>query len=213
MASGGSLIAGGIACWFFPLFHIRPLGEEAAEAGGPSSTPHRSGSADPAAYVRDLWDGPLRTGDDATEITQLWDAFDVDADIARSQYGRQVGLGGAWFFCVRGQGAVEKIERNRSILTAHNHSRLVSLELGLVVGNTVREALGVNVSDFANSQDFNAVSSELNRRVEEEVIAPNRPLMEPGAIVDFVGCARIGGESDLAPLYLIPIRLDVRGNE
>jgi predicted lipoprotein len=82
-----------------------------------------------------------------------------------------------------------------------------------VVDNTIREAIGVKASDFANSQDFNAVSSELNRRVEQEVIAPNRAFLKVGMLVDFVGCAKIGGKSDLDPLGLIPIQLQTRGSE
>jgi predicted lipoprotein len=206
------LIVGGIGCWFLPLFHIRPLGGGATEAGKRSATPRKSGPADPSAYVSDFWDGPLRTGEAGTEITRLWDAFDEDTSKARIQYGRQAGLGGAWYFCVRGQGKVETVEKNRVVLRIANSPRRACLELGVVVDNTVREAVGVKASDFANSQNFNAISSELNGRVEQEVIAPNRPLLKPGVVVEFVGCAKIGGKSDLDPLCLIPIRLEVRDN-
>ncbi len=98
------------------------------------------------------------------------------------------------------------------VLRVANNPRRACLELGVVVDNTVREAVGVKASDFANSQDFNAISSELNRRVEQEVIAPNRALLKPGVVAEFVGCAKVGGRSDLDPLCLIPIRLEVRGN-
>jgi hypothetical protein len=206
------LIAGGIVCWFFPLVHIRPLVKGATEAGETSASPRKSGPADPAAYVSGFWNGPLRTGDGGTEITQLWDAFDADTSHTRKQYGRQAGLGGAWYFCVRGRGTVETVEKDRAVLRVTNSPRRAYLELGMVVDNTVREAVGVKATDFANSQEFNAISSELNRRVEQEVIVPNRPLLKPGAIVEFFGCAKIGGKSDLDPLCLIPIRLEVRGH-
>ena len=209
---GSLLIAGGIACWFFPLFHIRPLGGVATEAGQPSATPGQSSVLDPTAHVSDLWDGPLRTGDGGTEIARLWAAFDADASKARSQYGRRAGLGGAWYFGVRGQGTVDTVEKNQVVLSVANSPRRACLELGVVVDNTVREAFGVKASDFANSQDFNAISGELNRRVEQEVIAPNRALLKPSVVVEFVGCAKIGGTSDLDPLCLIPIRLEVRGS-
>ncbi len=206
---GGLLIVGGILCWLFPLFHIRPLGQGSPDQ---SATP-KSGPADPAVYVRDVWNGPLRTSDPGSEIKQLWNAFDADTAKARSQYGRQAGLGGAWYFCIRGQGTVETVEKNRCVLSITGSSRRACLELGVVVDNTVREAIGVKASDFANSQDFNAVSSELNRLVEEEVIKPNRPLLKPGVVVDFVGCTKVGRDSDLDPLCLIPIRLEVRSSE
>jgi predicted lipoprotein len=189
------------------------LDEGKAEASDRAATPGQSGPADPAAYVQEFWDGPLRTGEASTDIAQLWNAFDADATGARSQYGRQAGLGGAWFFCLRGQGTVETVEKDRVVLTATDSSRRVCLKLGVVVDNTVREAIGVKASEFANSQDFNAVSSELNRRAEQEVIASSRALLKAGVVVDFVGCAKISGKSDLDPLCLIPIRLRTRGSE
>lgn len=210
---GGLLMVVGIACWFFPLFHVRPLGGGTAETGKESATPRISRPVDPAVYARDLWDGPWRTANGGTEITRLWDTFDTDASHARKQYGRQAGLGGAWYFRVRGRGTVETVEKNRVALRVADRPRRACLELGLVVDNTVREAVGVKASEFANSQDFNAVSSALNRRVELEVIAPARPLLKPGVVVDFVGCAKIGREADLDPLCLIPIRVKIRGDE
>ncbi|TWU41952.1 DUF2291 family protein [Novipirellula artificiosorum] len=210
---GLSLMVVCLVCWFFPLFHIRPLDGRRAESRYLAATPRQSGSADPVAYVREFWDGPLKAGDVGTDIAQLWNAFDADATGARSQYGRQAGLGGAWYFCVRGQGNVQTVEKDRVVLTVTGSSRNVCLELGVVVDNTVREAIGVKASGFANSQDFNAVSSELNRRAEQRVIASNRAIMKEGVVVDFVGCAKIGGKSDLDPLCLIPIQLQARASE
>lgn len=210
---GSLLVVGGLVCWFFPLFHIRPLDADKAEASDRAASSRQSLSADPAAYVHEFWDGPLRTGDAGTDIAQLWSAFDADATGARSRYGRQAGLGGAWYFCLRGQGTVETVEKDRVVLTVTEGSRRVCLELGVVVDNTVREAIGVKASDFANSQDFNAVSSELNRRAEQEVIAANRAFLKEGVVVDFIGCAKIGGKSDLDPLCLIPVQLQTRGSE
>nr|WP_186776364.1 DUF2291 family protein [Rubripirellula reticaptiva] len=183
------------------------------EASERAATLRQSGPADPAAYVREFWDGPLRTGDAGTDVVQLWNAFDADTTGARSQYGRQAGLGGAWYFCIRGQGTVETVEKDRVVLTVTDSPRRICLELGVVVDNTVREAIGVKASDFANSQDFNAVSSELNRRAEQEVIAANRAFLKEGVVVDFVGCAKISGKSDIDPLCMIPIQLQTRGNE
>ncbi len=213
ISCGSLLMLGGLICWFFPLFHIRPLDADTREPNKQAATPRQSGPADPAAYVREFWDGPLRTGDGGTDVAQLWNAFDADTTGARSQYGRQAGLGGAWYFCLRGRGTVETLEKDCVVLTVADSSRRVCLKLGVVVDNTVREAMGVKASDFANSQDFNAVSSELNRRVEQEVIAPNRAFLKAGVLVDFVGCAKIGGKSDLDPVSLIPIQLQARGSD
>ncbi len=205
MITCGVLLVGSVGCWFFPLFHIRPLDKDETTNNSSqhvNKTPATEEPVELEAYAKS-----------SNQVTQLWNAFDSDAAGAKEQYGRQAGLGGAWYFCVRGQGTVEVVEKDRVVLTVTDSSRRVCLELSVVVDNTVREAVGVKASDFANSQEFNAVSAELNRRVEEEVISPNRTLLIVGAVVDFVGCAKIGGKSDLDPLCLIPIQLRIRGSD
>lgn len=206
------LTTGSLICWYFPLFHIRPLGADATDSVA-QGTSGQARSVDPAAYASEVWDGPLRTGQMATEILEFWSAFDADAAKARTRYGRQPGLGGAWYFCLRGQGTIESVEPNGVVLTIVGSSRRIGLELGVVVDNRLREAIGVKASDFANSQEFNAVSSELNRRAEREVIAPNREKLKEGGVVDFVGCAKIRSKSDLDLLRLVPIQLDLRDSE
>lgn len=210
---GSLLLAGGVVFWNLPLFHIRPLGDKTREATTTSATSQNDGVTDPVTFVDEVWNGTLRTGDGGTEIARLWEAFEADMSQAQSQFGRQAGLGGAWYFCVRGLGTVETADKNRVVLVVANSSRRACLELGVVVDNTVREAIGVKASDFPNAQDFNAISSELNHRVEQEVIVPNRGLLIPGAVVEFVGCGKVGGNSDLDPLCLIPIRLEVQRSD
>jgi hypothetical protein len=209
MTYGALLIGGSLVCWFFPLVHIRRLNGgstsgvsfQLAKETPTTERPHKL-----EAYTADRKLEAYATG---IEMTDFWNAFDRDATAARIQYGRQAGLGGAWYFRIRGRGTVEIVEKDRVVLSVADSSRRVCLELGVVVDNTVREAIGVKASDFANSQDFNSVSSELNRRVEQEVIAPNRALLKKGVVVDFVGCAKIGNKADLDPLCLIPIQLQI----
>jgi hypothetical protein len=205
----GLSIIGGIACWFFPLFRLRTLDAGASASLNQSAIQRQSASAEPAAHSGDLFIGSQRI-DGGAEINRLWRAFDADPSKARSQYGRKVGLGGAWYFCIQGQGAVELVEKNRVVLSIAGSPRRACLELGPVVDNTVREAVGVKASDFANSQDFNAISSKINHLVEQDVIAPNRERLKAGVDVEFVGCAKIAGKSDLDPLYMIPVRIAVR---
>ncbi len=206
------LIVGGIALWFFPLFHVRPLNVDATESESQAAR-RPSASVDPSVYASEVWSGPVRAGATSTSITELWGAFDADPANARTRYGRQPGLGGAWYFCVRGQGTVEAVDSTRVVLAIADCSRRVCLDLGVVVDNRVRDAIGVKASEFANSQAFNAVSSELNRRAEQDVIAANRDQLKKGMVVDFVGCAEVRGKSDLDPLSVVPIHIQTPGSD
>ncbi|MCC6511126.1 MAG: DUF2291 family protein [Pirellulaceae bacterium] len=219
----GLLVAFSILCWFLPLFHIRPLGGDEtgqdlqatteparSQQAGATQTNAEPTSAEPTSAGAP---GSLALRAKGTDVQQLWDAFDQDAVEARKQYGRQAGLGGAFYFCITGQGTIQSVEGDRVMITVDGSPRRVCLELGVVVGNTVREALGVKASDFKNSQEFNAVSTEFNRQVEQDIIAPNRDRLQPGALVQFTGCAKLGGQSDLNPICLVPIQLTVQGHD
>ena len=67
------------------------------------------------------------------------------------------------------------------------------------------------MSDFANSQDFNAVSSEINRRVEELVLPGLREQVSVGSEVDFVGGVTLADtDSSAEPLKLTPFSVDLQ---
>ncbi len=187
-------------CWFFPLFQVRPLGgKESKDTGNPIVTPSsadRSTSPILSDYVRS-----------AVELVELCNAFDADASKAKERYGRRSGLGGGFHFCVRGEGMVESIDDEQAVLSVDGSPRRVRLELGPIIGNTVREAVSVKASEFKNSQEFNSFASQLNLQVEQQVISPNRDQLQRGTRVQFVGCAKINSKSELDPLRLVPIEI------
>lgn len=201
---GSSLAGLGVLCYCFPLFHVRRVGEMSIATETPSSQP-----ADPIAFVHRFWNSPQRRGEGATEANHLLDALDADAVGAKAEFGNQVGLGGAWYFLVHGAGVVEQVADAQCTVRLSDSKRSVELELGVVVGNTVRDAIDVDVNNFANSQNFNAVSAELNRLVESKVIQPFRADLQVGVTVKFVGCAKIAKASDRRPLHIVPIWLEV----
>ena len=209
IVSGCVLLVGSLLFTFFPLFHIRPLqiGDGAqAQSGSPEQAVN---SSNPAPFVEEFWRGALRRGEGVVDISTFWNAVAKDSAAAKAQFGRQVGLGGAWYFCVQGSGTIDTIEKHQCLISILGSSQKACLKLGVIVDNTVRESIGVNVSDFANSQDFNELSSLLNQRIEKEIIAPNKPHLSPGAAVSFVGCAKIRTDDDLDPLCLVPIHLQI----
>jgi predicted lipoprotein len=80
-----------------------------------------------------------------------------------------------------------------------------------VFGNTIRDGSGLlDVSDFPNSRDFNAISSEINRRVEERVFPLLKQKAAAGVAIQFAGCVDITDpETDLRPLRLVPITIKI----
>jgi predicted lipoprotein len=88
------------------------------------------------------------------------------------------------------------------------------LQTGLIFGNTVRDATGLlDAGDFLDSQQFNEISSELNRIAEVRVAAALKdPAVTSGRRVRFVGCAEIADETRVGiPLKIIPLQFSVEG--
>ena len=83
---------------------------------------------------------------------------------------------------------------------------------GLVFGNALRDGTGLlNVNDYPNSQDFNAISEALNHIVETRVLPKLREQAKVGATISFAGCAEVDDESsDLKPLKVIPIQTEAQ---
>jgi hypothetical protein len=84
------------------------------------------------------------------------------------------------------------------------------IETGPIFGNAIRDGSGMlNVSEFPNSQDFNALSAAINRRVEESVFPALRAGAVVGAQVRFLGAAEVADPTtDLQPLRLIPVLIE-----
>jgi predicted lipoprotein len=163
-----------------------------------------------ADYVQDFWATKLALAfDDAADASAVLAALRTNPAEARTQYGRTAGLGRSTFYFLRGTGTVVSVDK-KSIgvsLKSENDEADVVLETGLLFGNTVRDATGlVSGDDFPNSQQFNAISAELNRRIEANVLPPLRERANVGDAIVFVGCAEVTNvPRDIAPLTLVPL--------
>jgi predicted lipoprotein len=190
-----------VLVYFFPLFHVVPLRQSGPPAAG--------AAFDPVAFVDRFWTERLIPGvARAVDAGELVAAVDQDRKSARRTYGRSVGLGGAYYYFVAGTGRVVSVEKDSVRLSLRDGQPQVQvvLETGHVFGNAVRDGTGLlNVNDFSNSQDFNALSSEINRRIEQQVLPDLRKRAALGATVRFVGCAEVMDEdTDLHPLRIVP---------
>jgi predicted lipoprotein len=208
----GVAIGAAVLWCFFPPFRIKRIGD----AGSPRPAKvSASAPVNVAEYAEEFWNDRLPGAfGNAVDIEELFAAVDLDAGQARSKFGRQVGLGGACFLFIRGTGQVEEAAADYCTLKIREGLRRVRIRTGVVVGNVVRDSTGlVDVNHFANSQDFNNVSAELNGRVEANVIAPARERLRVGARVRFVGCAAVSRDDDFDALALVPVHLDIEDAE
>lgn len=200
----GIVLLAFVLVWFFPLFHV--VSRESLRAAKEKI----SFNAD--KYVDEFWTAHLTSAfDDASDANTVLNALREDAQQAGSQFGRTVGIGRSTLYFLRGKGTIVSIE-NMQIgvsLAEGSQDADIVLSTGLLFGNTVRDATGLlNGDDFPNSQQFNEISTELNRRIEKDVLPSLKSEAEVGKAVQFVGCAELTRlPRDITPLKVVPLEV------
>ncbi len=201
----GLLIATGVLFWKFPLFHLVAVGQAGAS---------RPGAFSATEFVTTFWSERLVPAfDQAADAAAVLAAIREAPDEARRRFGRSAGLGRATLYFVRGSGIVVAIDDQGVGVTLSKEAETpqIVLQTGLVSGNSVRDASGLlAASDYPNSQQFNDISTQLNRTVETSVIPNLKQAAQVGRRVEFVGCARVLNlPSDAAPLRVIPLKVQI----
>jgi predicted lipoprotein len=200
----GTLAAVGVLSWFFPLFHVES--REALRAAKEQTAFHA------ADFVDKHWSAQLMPAlADAPEAVTVLAALRENPKLAGTQFGRTVGLGRSTLYFVRGIGTIVSVDKRQIgvSLAGSAGEADVALETGLLFGNTVRDATGLlSGDDFPNSQQFNEVSSELNRVIETTVLPSLRERARVGDTIEFVGCAAVTSvPRDYTPLKLVPLEV------
>jgi predicted lipoprotein len=207
------IIWGGIAAaivvlfYFVRPFHIVPLSKVVPPQ-----------KFDAVTFVDGFWkDKLLPAAERAVPAAELTAAVEKDPEAARKKYGRSLGMSGSYCYFVRGTGRVVSLEKNLVVVAvSDSQPKLqVGLKTGKIFGNAVRDGTGLlNVNDFANSQDFNALSGALNDRIERDVLPALQKQGVVGATVQFAGCAEIKDEdTDLHPLRVVPFLVQFNGEK
>lgn len=190
--------------YFFPLFHVVPLN---------AAMKHNSSkSFDAVAYVEDFWIGPLsEAARHAVDIADLCADLQHDPADAAARWGHRLGLGGVTAYLVSGQAYIVAVNDNEIAFSFEKTGPVRFLiELGPVFGNAIRDGTGLlDISDFSNTRDFNEISSEINRRVEEQVLPRLKSQATIGATIRFFGGVEVadtGGTPSI--LTVIPVGIE-----
>ncbi|HEX5789493.1 MAG TPA: DUF2291 family protein [Woeseiaceae bacterium] len=203
--AGAAVLA--VLVWVMPLVRIVPL----------EATREQSAVAvfDPAARAAEFWTGPLQAAAaDAVDAAELLGALADDPAAAAARYGHRLGLATMSSYLVAGEGTIVSVDARSVAISLDDdqdpgNDAEVVIELGPVFGNAIRDGSGLlDVSDFPNAQDFNALSAEINRRVEEEVLPALAAGAEAGRAVRFAGGVEVADASELPVLRVVPFRVE-----
>ncbi len=193
----------GVCLLFYalPLFRIVPLQASREQSAAQVF--------DADAFVEEFWNTRLLPAQaNAVDAEQLLAALRKEPANAMARFGRRLGLSSTASFFVSGTGTIAAADdRSVSIALGGKGDDHVLIETGPVFGNTIRDGSGLlDVNDFPSSRDFNAISAEINRRVEERVFPKLNQKAAVGVMVRFVGCVDLAdAEGEFATLRLIPV--------
>lgn len=188
--------------WRFPPIRIVRLADAAAA--------EQSQKFDARAFAENLWSERLMPATkDAAGAGEVVTAIERDPQTAREQFGRSVGMSRGYFYFLVGDGAIVSADGKKIGVALKDGQEApdIVLATGPIFGNAVRDAPGLlNASEFSNSQDFNAIAQELNRRVESDVIPRLKSEAKVGRRLHFVACVEVRNEpGDLKPLKAVPV--------
>lgn len=143
----------------------------------------------------------------------------VDADLFRAElknnrkllidrYGSTLGIGAPYSMLLGGEFEVVEVGEELTLIRTAQGAEF-DLRTAYIFGNTVREATALfSIDDYENTMDFNLVSSELNRRIQQEVIDPQREALVEGVRLQLVGALDLPQEGHPKGRFeLIPLTL------
>ncbi|HRY50555.1 MAG TPA: DUF2291 family protein [Candidatus Paceibacterota bacterium] len=179
-----------------------------------SATRHQAAGAafDAEAFVEKFWRDQLLNPDtpalEANRLVQLL----RENPAAAAELGRRLGFSRNTSYFIRGAGRVAAVVPDAVSLFLEGDREEVSvvIETGPVFGNAIRDGSGLlDVNLFPNSQDFNAISGALNRRVEAEVLPHLKAQAAVGRRINFIGGVEVGDPAHALPLRVVPVRIEV----
>lgn len=165
-----------------------------------------------SAYVDEIWKGKLDEKlKQAIDLIVLISEIKTYGDSAIIKYSQSLSIGNYRYALVKTDVMVLELrEDDLKVQTQHADSLLTfKLATEFIYGNAIRDATGmVQVKDFPNTSDLNAISESMNERVKKEYILPFRNKVKIGDRIEVVGAIALNKEHvNWQGLEIIPIRI------
>ena len=147
---------------------------------------------------------------EAPQMVDVLKVLNENPQKAFKIYGKKLGISKTDYFMVSGKGLIEKVE-NEFIVLALDENTKIKIATDFIYGNAVRDGSGkVNINEFLNMTDFNAVSVAINKLVKEKVVSRLRKSAVVGKWFEFTGAFEISEENiDLSALLILPVSVQL----
>jgi predicted lipoprotein len=162
---------------------------------------------DATDFAAKFWNDSLQSCiKKAPQMIDVLRILNENPQIAFEKYGHKLGISKTDYFMISGKGKIEKIEDEFLVLALDDNTK-IKIATDFIYGNAVRDGSGkVNIDDFLNMTDFNAVSVAINKLVKEKVVVRLQSSAKVGQRLEFTGAFEIGEENiDLSALLILPV--------
>jgi predicted lipoprotein len=160
-----------------------------------------------ADYTARFWNDSLPVSiAKAPQLMDLLKLLNENPESAFEKYGKKLGISKTRYFMMSGKGQIEKVEEEFLLLATDKNTK-IKIATDFIYGNSVRDGSGkVNINDFLNMTDFNAVSVAINKMVKEKVVSRLKKSATVGQWLEFTGAMELSEENiDLSAISLIPV--------
>lgn len=173
-----------------------------------------SSKFDAKAYARKYFnDRLLPSINSGVDINQLLVLLQNNKEQTFEKYAHALGIGNIRYFLVTGQGRVKSVNENdvTVVTTADSGQNTLRIATEFVFGNAIRDASGkIDINEFANTMDFNTVSSEINKIVRTEVLPPFKAMVKTGDSIQFAGATELNkAHLNVEDIEVVPIQLKI----
>ena len=168
--------------------------------------------------VAEIWESKAlpELQEKAVELADFLIEANGDMKSLVDKYGKySMGTSGEINYVVKGIGTVEKVNQEKKAgymtvkLEGYNGSEEISIQIGSVYkGSSIRDSLDViKFGDYTNQQDWAAVSQNINKMIDEEVVQKADPASLEGKKIAFTGCFTA---NDNTKILITPVELEVK---
>lgn len=150
---------------------------------------------DAAAFTKILWTKRIPGKiDSAIALSTLMDELAKDKEAALDKYSNSLGIGNYRYVLVKAQVKVNAVEEDEVKVQFTNGSKVIEAVIATeyIYGNAVRDASClVNVKDFPNTAELNAISEEMNSIIRNQTIPSFKKSIKKGNLVNLVAAIEL----------------------
>lgn len=168
--------------------------------------------------VSGMWEDQIvpEIKEKAVELNTFLTEANGDLKSLVDKYGKySMGTSGEINYAVKGTGTVTEVNQEKKAgyitltLDGYNGSEVISIQIGSVYkGSSIRDSLdSIKFGDYTNQQDWAAVSQNINKIVDEQIVQPVAPASLEGKTISFVGAFTA---NDNTEILITPVELTVQ---